>query len=191
MAKDKKNPIKKIKSKSKKTNVDNLNIKNKNYNLIKVKTSYLSLISASIFTTLILILLLGYIIFYLNNLRSCQCFQDENNKNVSNIDYLIIIEALSLAMNIIILINLLSLYLSVDKIKSGGAYSFNTKLSLYIGILVYIIVYGFFVYNVFKLSENVKYDCVCSSHPIRYLLYIQAFITFIYLILLSFGLFII
>ena len=191
MAKDKKNPVKKLKSKSKKINIDNLNSKNKNYNLIKVKTSYLSLISASIFTTLILILFLIYIIFYLNNLKNCQCFQDENIKNVSNIDYLIIIEALSLAMNIIILINLISLYLSVDKIKSGGSYSFDTKLSLFIGILVYIIVYGFFVYNVFKLSENVKYDCVCSTNPIRYLLYIQAFITFIYLILLSFGLFII
>lgn len=178
-------------SKSKK-NLDNLNLKDKDYNLIKVKSNYLSIIGISIFSTLILILLLGYIIYYLNNLRKCKCFQDENNSNVSNIDYIIIIEALGLAINIIILINLISLYISVDKIKSGGSsYGLNTKISLYIIILLYLIVYGFFVYNVFKLSQNIKSDCLCSNHPVRYLLYIQAFITFIYLVLLSFGLFII
>lgn len=176
---------------SKKDNGLEINIKNKNYNLVKVKKNYLNAISLTIFIMVILVVLIGYIIYYLNNLKSCQCFQDSNQNNASNLDYLIIIESLGLAMNIIIIINLISLYMQINKIKSGGAYSYTTLLSLYIGIVLYLIIYGFFVYNVFILSQNVKSDCECALHPIRYLLYIQAAIILFYLILMVFGIFLI
>lgn len=186
-----KKDVKKSKPSKKKDIGLELNIKNKNYNLVKVKKNYLNTISLTIFVMVILVILIGYIIYYLNDLKSCQCFQDSNENNVANLDYLIIIESLGLAMNIIIIINLVSLYMQINKIKSGGAYSYTTLLSLYVGIILYLIIYGFFVYNVFLLSQNVKSDCECALHPIRYLLYIQAAIILFYLILMVFGIFLI
>ena len=180
------------KGKNKKPSIKKVNgfeINDKNYNLIKVKSNYLNLLSFSIFFTAIIIFLIGYIIYYLNNLKKCRCFQEENNNNV-NIDYLIIIEALGIAWNVIILINLISYYMSINKLKSGG-YSTKTKIYLYIAIIVYLMIYGFFVHNVFKLSQNVNEDCLCTQHPVRYLLYFQALIIFIFLILMIFGLFLI
>ena len=98
-----------VKSKSKKSSVKKVNsfeVGDKNYNLIKVKSNYLNLLSASIFITALFIFFLGYIVYYLNNLKKCRCFQEENSINKSNIEYLIIIEAVTIAMNVIVLINL-------------------------------------------------------------------------------------
>ena len=180
---------KKPASKSK-TNLDNLNLKNKDYNLIKVKSSYLNVISISILLTVVFIVVLGYIIYYLNSLRNCDCFQKKNDTNVSNIDYLIIIESLGVAMNVILLINLISLYMEVNKIKSGGS-KVNRYLTIIIFILVNLIVYGFFVYNVFRLSQNVDSSCECALHPIRYLLYLQALVIFVSLVFMVIGFFLI
>ena len=182
-----------VKSKSKKSSVKKVNsfeVGDKNYNLIKVKSNYLNLLSASIFITALFIFFLGYIVYYLNNLKKCRCFQEENSMNKSNIEYLIIIEAVTIAMNVIVLINLLSIYMNVDKLKSGG-YSGKTKLFIYIGVLIYLTVYGFFVHNVYKLSQSVDEDCLCSQDPIRYLLYFQAILILIYLIFMILGVFLI
>ena len=63
-----------VKSKSKKSSVKKVNsfeVGDKNYNLIKVKSNYLNLLSASIFITALFIFFLGYIVYYLNILL-CQ-----------------------------------------------------------------------------------------------------------------------
>lgn len=182
-----------VKGKSKKSpskKMNNIEISNKNYNLIKVKSNYLNLLSISIFITALFIFFIGYLMHYLNDLRKCKCFQEENAINKSNIEYLLIIETVTIALNIIILINLINMYMSIDKLKSGG-YSTKTKLSIYIGVLIYLIIYGFFVYNVYKLSQNVNEECECTLNPVRYLLYFQATIILIYLIFLVSGVFLI
>ncbi len=190
MVKSKKTDKKKSSPSKKVSNNMNINLNNRNYNLIKVKSSYLTLIGTGIFIMALLILMAIYILYYLNKLRTCRCFQEKNNENNSNIDYLIIIEFLTIATNIILLMNLVSLYLSVDSLKSGG-YNARTKITLYIGLLVYLIVFGFFVYNIYKLSQNVDSDCLCTQDPIRYFLYLQGIMTFINMILVINSLFLI
>jgi len=189
MVKDKIKTGKKTKGVSKKSN-NNIDLKNKDYNLVKVKSNYSDVIGITILITIILIIMMGYIIYYLNNLKKCDCFKKENVENTVSIDYLIIIEAIGLTMNVIILINLITLYMSVNKIKSGGA-SYHQKLFIYLILSLYVLIYGLFVYNVYKLSQNVKEDCLCATHPVRFLLYIQAFLVFVYLVLLVLGLFLI
>lgn len=186
-------PVKKkaIKKKSSK-DLDNfnLNIKNKNYNIIKVKSNYLNLILISILISVIFIVVLAYIIYYLNKLKSCDCFIENNDKNKSNLDYLIIIESLGVAMNVILLINLVSLYNEVNKIKSGGGKT-SAFLTFIIFLIINLIIYGFFVFNVLKLSQNIKSDCECAQHPIRFLLYLQALVIFVYLLFMILALFLI
>ena len=189
MAKDKK-LAKKSKPKPKSNNNLNLNLKDKNYNLIKVKYNYLNTIGISIFLNIIITIFTVYVIIYLNNLKNCDCFKKINDKNNANIDYLLIIESLNLAMLIILLINLVSLYMAVDKIKSGG-YSIKAKLTLYITLTIYSIIYGFFIYNVYKLSQNIDDKCACTLNPARYLLYVESFLILVYLILSLLGLFLI
>ena len=183
----------KLKSKksSKKSSIKKVNsfeVGDKNYNMIKVKSNYLNLLSVSIIITGLFIFFLGYIVYYLNNLKKCRCFQEENSVNKSNIEYLIIIEAITIAFNVVILINLITKYMTIDKLKSGG-YSTNAKIYIYIGILLYLTVYGFFVHHVYKLSQSVNDDCICSQNPIRYLLYLQAIIISIYLLFLIYAAF--
>lgn len=177
------------KSASKKQpNNSKLSVKDKNYNLVKIKSSSLNVITISIIVVLILIVILGYIIYYLNSLKSCDCFIENNEKNKANIDYLIIIESLGLAINIIILINLISTYIAVNKIKSGGG---NTTFILTYIILtvVNLLIYGYFVYNIYLLSKNIDPSCECAVNPVRYLLYIQGIFTFISLIMSVLGIF--
>ena len=151
-------------------------------NLIKMKESVTGIIGISIFITILVIFLLSYITYYLYNLKKCDCFQDKDNESTANINYLIIIEAFGIIMNIIVLSLLISLYMVLTNSQGGGAHSSESKIIAYIGILIYIIIYGFFVYNVYKLNKNVSIDCKCTQHPVRFLLYLQGVVIFINLL---------
>lgn len=124
---------------------------------------------------IIFILFHSFIIYYLVNLKKCLCFEELNNKNYSNINYLIILESLTLLPGVLGLISVLILIYYTNKKQKGG--SENTKISY----IVFYIMYGiilliniYFLYNVKKLAENVKEDCECSHSWIRYLLYIYS-----------------
>jgi hypothetical protein len=123
------------------------------------------------------------IIYYLNKLKGCTCYQEKNKKNYSNITYLIVIESIILAINIIYFIIFCGSIYFLNKIKKGGAGKNNTLI--YIALLLYIILYSYFVYNVYKIYQNVSSDCECTQNWLRYLLYIQtvfnAFIILYYL----------
>jgi membrane protease YdiL (CAAX protease family) len=122
----------------------------------------------------IVIFYIGGIIHYLIKLNNCECYKIKNEENRSNLTYLLVIEFLLLIFYIIIVIVLASM-ISVINNFSGGA---NKKMSMayYIGLLIYLLIYGFFIFYTYKLSQNVDPKCECTQSWLRYLLYIQAFV---------------
>ena len=123
----------------------------------------------------LVIIYVSYIIYYLNTLKNCKCYQDKDRLNYSNITYLVIIESLIIAINIIAVISLLFVLSYMNKSKSGGG-SFSKFLPYYVILAVIFLISLYFIYYVYKLSENIDPNCPCSQSWLRYLLYIQAVI---------------
>jgi hypothetical protein len=125
---------------------------------------------------------ISFIINYLNTLKSCSCYQKENQLNYSNITYLIIIESFALAIFILLTISIIYMIIILNKGQKGGNKNKSYKTGFYIGYLISLIIYGYFIYYVYKLSENVNEECECTKSWMRYLLYIQAIFILIGLI---------
>jgi uncharacterized membrane protein YozB (DUF420 family) len=173
-------PIKKSKLKKSKESKDSFKTKNilpSNFNKELSKKNNLKMLKGVIYTTLIIniifIIYLSSIIYYLNKLKECQCFLDKNKSNYSNINYLILIESILLAFQIIAFLSIVYVIYMINNAKIGGGK--DTIITAYIIFSILFLIYGFFVYYVFKLSENISDDCSCSKSWLRYLLYIQTF----------------
>jgi len=132
--------------------------------------------------TLISIAYISSIIYYLNTLKSCKCFQEKNEHNYSNLTFLIIIESIILTMNIILALGTIYLFSILNNSRSGGAESKNAWF--YIWFLVYLGIYGYFIYNVYKIYENIDPNCDCTENWLRYLLYIQAVLMLVNVLLI-------
>jgi hypothetical protein len=177
-------------SKSKKAKINNLNLtKINNLDINKLKNihtldnlkkfegldkyadSARSVLFGVLIFYVIYILYIGSIIFYLNKLKDCPCFQYKNETNYTNLTYLIIIESILLAFSIIITFVIIGLISATYSLKSGGAKGFINYV--FIGLILQILIYGYFIYYVYKLYENVDKDCECTQSWLRYLLYIQ------------------
>ena len=126
-----------------------------NLNLSKDMHSINPLLYSILGVTLISIAYVSAIIYYLNSLKSCKCFQEKNKNNYSNLTFLIIIESIILTMNIILALG-----------------------TIYLGI------YGYFIYNVYKIYENIDPNCDCTENWLRYLLYIQAVLMLVNVLLI-------
>ena len=178
---DKKNKLKKLKklkkSKESKDLFKTKNILQNNFNKELSKKNNLKMLKGMVYITLIvniiIIIYLSSIIYYLNKLKECQCFLDKNKSNYSNINYLIIIESILLAFQIIAFLSIVYTIYMINNSKIGGGR--ETMISSYIIFSIIFLIYCFFVYYVFKLSENISDDCSCSKSWLRYLLYIQTF----------------
>jgi hypothetical protein len=173
----KKSSSKKIKSKP------NLNDISKFTNINIVKNGVYMLLVIN----LIVIIYVSSIINYLNNLKMCKCFQDKNNENFSSINYLIIIESIILTINIILFLFNLMIISTLNKAKYGGGN--NNNIATYISLAIMLLIYGYFIYYVYKLYQNIDENCECSKSWIRYLLYIQAIILLIQIIITISSLF--
>jgi len=183
-------PNKKIKSNFK--NVNKLEKFNNLNGYKKAMIEYRKYLTISIILiiviSIILIIWCSIIINYLSKINSCNCYNEENKSNYSDIQYLIILETIIIVISIFfILLFSPYLYLYFIKNKSGGGMSSNPLK--YIMSLLYIIVWGFFVYYVYKFSENVNVNCICTQSWIRYLLYIQSFFMLITILVVFFMLF--
>jgi hypothetical protein len=170
-------PDKKSKLKKSKDSFKTKNILPSNFNKELSKKNNLKMLKGIIYITLIIniifIIYISSIIYYLNKLKECQCFLDKNKSNYSDINYLIIIESILLAFQIILLLSIVYAIYMINNAKNGGGK--DIMITAYIMFSVLFLIYGFFVYYVFKLSENISDDCSCSKSWIRYLLYIQTF----------------
>jgi magnesium-transporting ATPase (P-type) len=124
----------------------------------------------------ILIAYISGIIHYLNKLQSCACYNDKNVHNYSNLTYLVIVEAIILTLFIIQTIVVIVGIFAINNIKQNGAGKENMNAYLIVSLIINLAITIYFVYNVYKLSENVDPQCDCSENWLRYLLYIQSFI---------------
>ena len=147
--------------------------KKTNINLSMVKSNISGYLISIIIFTLIYIIAVGYIIKYLNDLKKCDCFEKENASNKVNLNYIIIIEYVSLVLGIIALFKFMMMYYVLSSIKSGGGDNNGEKMFMYVYILLTIGIYGFFIYNVFELMRNTDSKCECTQKPIRFILYFQ------------------
>jgi hypothetical protein len=175
MAKAKKSG-KKSASKGKSKLSKNLAKMEKSSNFIvtnNVKSNISGYLISIIIFTLIYIIAVGYIIKYLNDLKKCDCFEKENASNKVNLNYIIIIEYVSLVLGIIALFKFMMMYYLLSSIKSGGGDNSGEKMFMYVYILLTIGIYGFFIYNVFELMKNTDSKCECTQKPIRFVLYFQ------------------
>jgi hypothetical protein len=123
---------------------------------------------------IIIVLYIGGIISYLIKLNNCDCYKIKNEENYSNLTYLLIIEFLILTFNIIITISLVSAISMLNSFSGGAKNKMNS--AYYISLLIYLLIYGFFIFYTYKLSQNVDPKCECTQSWLRYLLYIQAFV---------------
>jgi uncharacterized membrane protein len=132
--------------------------------------------------TLISIAYISSIIYYLNTLKSCKCFQEKNEHNYSNLTFLIIIESIILTMNIILVLGTIYLFSILNNSRSGGAE--NKNMWFYLWFIIYLGIYGYFIYNVYKIYENIDPNCDCTENWLRYLLYIQAVVMLVNVLLI-------
>jgi hypothetical protein len=135
----------------------------------KVNTLYYSL-----FIYVISILWISGIIKYLKELEKCDCFLEKNIENNANLKYLIYVEYVILALNVISVIS--CVYLLVMSNQKGGMDIQRMKMYLIVYLIIYISIFGYFVYSFYKLQQNIEASCVCASSSMRFLLYIQAFL---------------
>jgi hypothetical protein len=138
-----------------------------------------------IFFNLLVILYTICIMIYLNKLKDCDCYKEKNSVNYVNLNYLIFIEAIILAVNVVYIFLALSFINFVNNYMIGG--NMNDSL-MYVVLLTNIILYSFFIYYVYKIYENVSTDCSCTQNWLRYLLYVQAGFMFIYVITMIYNL---
>ena len=116
MAVGKKSSGKAKKSSKSKSNLNLLDLKNKDYNLTQVKGKVSSFLLTSIIIGIIFCIIIGYIIKYLNDLKNCDCFKERNEEVKANIDYLILIEAINLIIIIFSIIVMFRLYSNISSI---------------------------------------------------------------------------
>jgi len=190
LKKTSKKSIKKSASKGKSKLSKNLsNVNLSNVNLSNVKSSFSGYLISLIIFTLIYIIAIGYIIKYLNDLKKCDCFEKENASNKVNLNYIVIIEYVSLVLGIIALFKFMMMYYVLSSIKSGGGNNIGEKMFMYVYILLIIGIYGFFIYNVFELMKNNDPKCECTQKPIRFILYFQTILMSLSVLSLVFALF--
>jgi len=157
------------------------------YNLNNIKSASHSFFTTILILTFISILFISFILNYLNELKKCDCFQNDEAKKI-NLNYLIIIEAIMLFFQIVMFLYILSMIIKLRNF-TGGSKNDGSLIFMYIFLVLYFLIYGYFVYYVYLISENIKDDCECSKSPIRYLLYIQTFFIALNLLMTLFGLF--
>jgi len=177
------------KSSSKKMIKNNMNnnIDLKKYNLNKTKSNVRSFLVIALIFNIITIIFFSLLIYYLNSLKSCNCYLENEDKK-ANLDYLIVIEAISLAFNVITFIYILSLLIRLNNFD-GGSNSGSGKFFAIIFYLLYLFVYGYFVYNIYLIADNIDFsdnNCECSENPLRYLLYAQGILVFVNLLMFLF-----
>ena len=164
-------------------NKNKINLKNSNklYNVNVIKETTNSLFISSLIINIIFLIGVAFIINYLNNLKKCSCYQEENS-NKTNIDYLIIIETV---MMVLIFLQVIYILYVLNRLRNfnGGSDINNMTIIIFIYYIIYYLIFGYFVYYVYLLSKNLNKDCECSNSSIKYLLYVQAILIFFNLVI--------
>ena len=150
-----------------------MEIKKLKNNTIDLLKSLVKVVDYTLITfSLLGIIYIGLIIYYLNNLRNCECYKKISENNHSDIQFLIFIESL-----IFVLFLILGLIAYINLVQVGGSNKNNkyTLLSVFI-LFVILLVNIYFIYSVYRIFQNVDEECKCTKNWIRYLLYFQTII---------------
>jgi len=120
--------------------------------------------SSKILSTIMIIIFIitfiyiSFIIYYLNNLVKCECYEDKDLKYLIYCEYILLF---------ITFINCIFIYLLInDSIKNISYLSIIPILSL--------ILYIYIIYGTINVYKNINVSCKCTMSNIRYMLYIQA-----------------
>jgi len=97
----------------------------------------------NLFIYVITILWVVGIIKYLRELEKCDCFLEKNAQNNANIKYLIYVEYVILALNIISVLS--CIYLLIMSNQKGGMDIQRMKIYLILYLVFYIGIFGYFV----------------------------------------------
>jgi hypothetical protein len=133
-----------------------------------VKNGFMYLIIFYVFY----ILFISGIIYYINRIKDCKCFQEKNKLVGVNITYIYIIEIILLVLAIITILQLFLGIKYLNEIKSGGGTVNN--IGNKISYLISLFINGYLIYNIIKLSEIPTDDCECDKSSLKNLLYIQS-----------------
>jgi len=159
--------------------------KSKNINMLLNKENKLKVFNNLIYFMYIFLIMyiifVSGIIYYISSIKDCSCFIELNKSANVNIQYIYIIEIIILFLIIIIFFTIIILHYRINNLTKGGM-----KQNAYIFLIQYIIilaVYGYLVYNVYKLYQIPDDDCNCMKNWLKYLLYIQVILMIIGIIM--------
>jgi len=125
-----------------KLNTIKMNNSNIKYDFNIVKKNVRSFLINVLIITIIAIIYLAFILYYLNNLKKCNCFLEENETSI-NMNYLIIIESIIMAFQVVVFIYILSLLGRLENFN-GGARSSGESFFMFIYFILYFLIYGYF-----------------------------------------------
>ena len=124
--------------------------------------------------------ILVQVLSYLNEVESCPCFNEQNNKEKysSNIEFMKFYQFLEIISLIIfiVLVNFYKFPLKSSKINNRGM----LKIMLLISLFVLLFVSGYMSYNVAIFYLNMKKECICVNKWQKYFLYLEGIFNSIY-----------
>lgn len=141
-----------------------------------IKGNTLAILVALFLPIVINIVIISLSIEYINRLSSCGCFLDKDPNNAQNIRNMINLEyyfifAIGLAVLYIVLSSFFKLRLPI------------LIWFLLLAFLVARLLQLYFLYLTYGVFKDVSDDCECSNHNLRYILYTQAVLIVMALVL--------
>jgi hypothetical protein len=168
----------------------NMNNKIELLRLSKKMSEKKLIFSSPIVFSLIFILSLGGIIYYLFQLKSCMCFEERNKEYKVNINYLLFIDIILFILYVILFI--LFMYAYNQPMSGGGGISKMIQgaySTILIVLLLLIVLTLFFLFYVYKLSLSLDESCSCSNSKLKYLLYAQSVLSLLFVVSLFVALY--
>tara|TARA_Y100000389_G_scaffold18423_1_gene16015 strand:- start:966 stop:1478 length:513 start_codon:yes stop_codon:yes gene_type:complete len=148
------------------------------------KIIYLQIILA-----IISFLILLKVYFYLNDLKVCDCYIENENTNYKvNVDFLKYYQVLEM-VSLILFITLVVLYktkLINNKKINKNIKNFFMKMFIFVILFVLLFLCGYISYNSLLFYLVSKKNCECSDKWQKYFIYIQGISSSIYFLRLLF-----
>ena len=124
--------------------------------------------------------ILVQVLTYLNEVESCPCFIEQNNKEKysSDIEFMKFYQFLEI-LSLIAFIVLISFYkfpLKPSKINNKAF----IKVLMMISLFILLFISGYMSYNVATFYLNMKKECICVNKWQKYFLYLEGIFNSIY-----------
>lgn len=128
------------------------------------------IITFQYFLLVLVLLLVLYTIYYIRELKSCECFKINDDKQ-TNLNFIEFYEYLELFAVIVIMFGLKSVPKTSKKSSPLNIILLLGLVTLYLAIKYNLII------NVYKLSQSIKEGCECSDKWQRFFIYYQGIVS--------------